>query len=75
MAELTELEYAEKRMQQKWYDLVLAEQQGLSVQTLERLYTSYVLAVEVYNRSLQEQQEQNAPVVVLPTQTSKKKAS
>ena len=72
MAELTELEYAEKRMQQKWYDLVLAEQQGSPVQTLERLYTSYVLAVEVYNRSLQEQQAQHTPVS-LPT--PKKKAS
>ena len=45
-----ELEYAERRMQQKWYDLVMAEQQGASVQTLERLYTAYMLAVEEYNR-------------------------
>ena len=47
-----ELEYAERRMQQKWYDLVMAEQQGASVQTLERLYTAYMLAVEEYNRSI-----------------------
>ena len=44
------LEYAERRMQQKWYDLVVAEQQGASVQALERLYTAYILAVEEYNR-------------------------
>lgn len=47
-----ELEYAQRRMQQKWYDLVMAEQQGASVQTLERLYTAYMLAVEEYNRSI-----------------------
>lgn len=44
-----ELEYAEKRMQQKWHDLVMAEQQGSSIQVLERMYNSYMLAVEEYN--------------------------
>ncbi len=44
-----ELEYAEKRMRQKWHDLVMAEQQGSSVQVLERMYNSYILAMEEYN--------------------------
>ena len=30
----TELEYAEKRMQQKWYDLAMAEQKGAAVSVL-----------------------------------------
>jgi len=64
----TELEYAEKRMQQKWYDLVMAEQQGGSVPVLERMYNAYILAVEEYNRCSAEyqrqQQEQPIPVPV-----------
>src|SRR2546423_292146 len=47
---LAQLEHAQKRMQQKWYDLVMAEQRGASVQVLERMYNSYVLAMEEYNR-------------------------
>jgi len=46
----SELEYAEKRMQQKWYELARAEQQGVSMQTLERMFNAYMLAVEEYNR-------------------------
>jgi hypothetical protein len=55
---MTEIErtYAEQRMQQKWYELVLAEQQGASQQQLERLYNSYMLAVEDYNQRSDEQQ-------------------
>ena len=45
----SELERAEARMRQKWYDLVMAEQQGVSVQALERMYNIYMLAVEEYN--------------------------
>ena len=41
----TELEHAEKRMQQKWYDLAMAEQKGAAVQVLERMYNAYMLAV------------------------------
>jgi hypothetical protein len=51
-----ELEFAERRMQQKWYELAMAEQQGAAVQVLERMYNSYVLAVEVYNRCLADEQ-------------------
>jgi hypothetical protein len=46
----TEIEHAQKRMQQKWHDLVMAEQQGASIPTLERMYNAYMLAVEEYNR-------------------------
>jgi len=52
---MTERERAEQRMQQKWYDLVMAEQQGVSQQQLERLYNSYILAVEDYNRRAAEE--------------------
>ncbi len=48
------LEPAERRMQQKWYDLVTAEQQGATAQMLERLYTAYMLTVEQYNRCVEE---------------------
>jgi hypothetical protein len=45
----TELECAEQRMQQRWYDLVMAEQKGAAVAVLERMYNAYMLAVEEYN--------------------------
>ncbi|MBV9712834.1 MAG: hypothetical protein JO011_18190 [Ktedonobacteraceae bacterium] len=77
-----ELEYAEKRMQQKWYDLVMAEQKGAAIPTLERMYNAYMLAVEEYNRCSteyqQSQQEQPIPVPVKQEKTParhKKKAS
>lgn len=52
----TQLERAEQRMQQRWYDLVMAEQNGAIVPVLERLYTFYILAVEEYNRFASEDQ-------------------
>ncbi len=45
-----QLEYAQKRMQQKWYDLAMAEQRGTTLPVLERMYNAYVLAMEEYNR-------------------------
>ena len=45
-----QLEHTQQRMEQKWYNLVTAEQRGESMQVLERLYNSYVLAMEEYNR-------------------------
>ncbi|GCE11142.1 hypothetical protein [Tengunoibacter tsumagoiensis] len=45
-----ELASAAQRMQQKWSDLIKAEQQGATLLQLERLYSSYMLAVEEYNR-------------------------
>lgn len=57
-----QLERAEERMQQKWYDFVMEDQQGASTQALERLYNAYMLAVEEYNhcREAAEQQQQDA---------------
>jgi len=66
----TKLEYADKRMRQKWHDLVMAEQQGASMQQLERMYNAYILAVEEYNRcsaqSTNEPGEQALPISVQP---------
>lgn len=45
-----QLEHAQQRMEQKWYNLVMAEQRGEAMPVLERLYNSYVLAMEEYNR-------------------------
>lgn len=57
-----QLERAEERMEQKWYDFVIAEQQGAPSPNLERLYNAYMLAVEEYNhcREAAEQQQQDA---------------
>lgn len=53
-----ELENAEQRMQQQWYDLVMAEQEGEPLEVLEQLYDSYILLVEEYNRCSDEYQEE-----------------
>jgi hypothetical protein len=53
---MSELEYAQRRMQQKWYDLAIAEQRGVAVPVLERMYNAYVLAMEEYNRRCEEYQ-------------------
>ena len=53
-----QLEYAQKRIQKKWYELVMAEQRGTPVQVLERMYNSYVLAMEEYNRCSAEYQRE-----------------
>lgn len=55
-----QLERAEERMEQKWYDFVTADQQGAATPNLERLYNAYMLAVEEYNhcREVSEQQQQ-----------------
>lgn len=49
------LEYAEQRMKQQWYELVMAEQRGASEQELEDLYATYMQALEEYNRCSQAQ--------------------
>ncbi|MBA2678360.1 MAG: hypothetical protein H0U76_08210 [Ktedonobacteraceae bacterium] len=66
-----ELERAERRTKQKWYELVKAEEQGASMQVLERLHGLYMLAIEEYNRAAfeqerQEQDEQRQPDTVSP---------
>ena len=47
---LRELEQAERSMQQQWHDLVMAEQQGEPLDTLEQMYDNYILLAEEYNR-------------------------
>jgi hypothetical protein len=55
---LTELEHAEKCMQQQWRDLVMAEQQGDALEVLEQMYDAYILLAEEYNRCLEAYQEE-----------------
>lgn len=69
---MTEREYAEKRMQQKWYELVQAEQQGTSLQQLERLYSAYMLSVEEYNHRLQAEQPLLMPALPAQEQPTKR---
>lgn len=57
----TQLEYAEKRMKQKWFDLAMAEQKGAPMPTLERMYNAYMLAVEEYNRCAEDDQRVELP--------------
>ncbi|MHB8597293.1 MAG: hypothetical protein ACYDER_10840 [Ktedonobacteraceae bacterium] len=52
-----QLEHAQQRMEQKWYNLVMAEQRGESMPVLERLYNSYALAMEEYNRCSETHQQ------------------
>ena len=56
---LTELEHAQRIMQQQWYDLVMAEQQGSSLEVLEQMYDSYILLAEEYNRCREVFQQEN----------------
>ncbi len=58
-----EIEYAERRMQQKWYDFVMAEQRGCEIPVLERMYSAYMLAVEEFNRCsvVQQNEQQTQP--------------
>ncbi len=55
---LTELEHAEKCMQQQWHDLVMAEQQGHALEVLEQMYDAYILLAEEYNRCLEAYQQE-----------------
>ncbi len=56
---LAELERAEKCMQQQWYDLVMAEQQGNSLEALEQMYDTYILLAEEYNRCYEAYQRES----------------
>lgn len=60
---LTEIERAEKSMQQQWYDLVMAEQQGDSLEVLEQMYDTYILLAEEYNRCCEAFQRENLAAV------------
>ena len=55
---MQELEQAEKNMQRQWHDLVLAEQEGAALETLERMYDTYILLAEEYNRCSEEYQRE-----------------
>ena len=74
-----QLEHAQKRMQQKWSELVMAEQRGTPMQALERMYSSYVLAVEEYNRCSAEYQREcqaeSDPIPVKQKKTATSKSS
>ena len=45
-------------MQQQWYDLVMAEQQGSSLDVLEHKYDTYILLAEEYNRCYEASQQE-----------------
>jgi hypothetical protein len=60
----TPLAHAERRMQQRWYELVMAEQNGAAEQVLERMYNAYIRAVDEYNRRLAAGQSQAASTAV-----------
>jgi hypothetical protein len=53
------LEHVQKAMQQQWYDLVMAEQQGSSLDVLEQMYDTYILLAEEYNRCYQASQQEH----------------
>ena len=53
----SELERAQEAMQEQWYDLVMAEQQGSSLDVLEHMYDTYILLAEEYNRCYEASQQ------------------
>ena len=59
----TDLEHAQKAMQQQWYDLVMAEQQGSTLDVLEHMYDTYILLVEEYNRCYEASHKENQPAL------------
>ena len=54
----TDLERAQEAMQQQWYDLIIAEQQGSSLDVLEHMYDTYILLAEEYNRCYEATQQE-----------------
>ncbi len=71
---LAEIERAEKDMQQQWYDLVMAEQQGSSLKVLEQMYDTYILLAEEYNRCCEAFQRENL-AALRATPAPKRKSS
>jgi hypothetical protein len=45
---ITHLEQLERRLEQRWRDLALAEQRGQPPRVLERMYTAYVRDLDAY---------------------------
>jgi hypothetical protein len=76
MMTLAQLEHAQQRMQQKWYELAMAEQRGVAVAVLERMYNAYVLAMEEYNRCTDEYQreQRGEPLPVEHKKSARSKA-
>ena len=70
---LAEIERAEEDMQQQWYDLVMAEQQGSSLKVLEQMYDIYILLAEEYNRCCEAFQRENL-AALSATPTPKRKS-
>ena len=54
----TDLEHAQKAMQEQWYDLIAAEQQGSPLDVLEHMYDTYILLAEEYNRYYEASQQE-----------------
>ena len=52
----TDLERTQKAMQEQWYDLIAAEQEGSPLDVLERMYDTYILLAEEYNRCFEASQ-------------------
>lgn len=46
----SELERLERRMEKKWYDLAMAEQRKQPIHVLERMYDTYLRALDEYVR-------------------------
>lgn len=55
---LAQVQYAEQQMAQQWHDLVMAEQAGQPLETLEQMYDRYILLVEEFNDRMEEYQHQ-----------------
>jgi hypothetical protein len=53
-----DLERSQEAMQQQWYELIMAEQQGSSLDALEHMYDSYILLAEEYNRFYETSQQE-----------------
>jgi hypothetical protein len=52
---IEELARLERHMERRWYDLAMAEQRGQPAHVLERMYQTYLHAMDefvVYSRSL-----------------------
>jgi hypothetical protein len=46
-----ELQRLERRLEQRWRDLTMAEQRGQSTSVLERMYTAYLRDLDAYVRT------------------------
>ena len=44
----SELERLEKRMERRWYDLAMAEQRGQPEHVLDRMYNTYLRALDEF---------------------------